>query len=784
MKFFKPDGSPDIDVVANLYPIKEAPVQFTATGALGITPKGPAIRAVNALSRGFRPGLKRIESDFGRIGYRFKKRYEQARVAARQLIEPYQDAINQMTRGLNKKDIDAIGDHLAARYYGEQLNPLTPNQARALAEHDEIQYLTGLKRSEPDTPLVNEYVNGELVQRPFKPKPNFFDQVPNRDFWKAVRRGTGEEYDHVKELFIDHQIKYGNVSPDKALEIWNSFTSHGKGLGPNPEFAQLRLPEGIGLPKELRMDWVNALRRKVTKQGLDIAFHRNFEADPELGPAMGYKTDGRGNQYELTDTRLGANDDVRAAIADYVGALDPDAQRFESWDRFFKSGLIQTLTQTWNYAQSPTVLGEWVRPRDAKGLVDGLAGALTRKAQIKAIQRGSVRAGRNVNPASAADVDDLLNKASDLVNAIDLVEPMEKIHRTFYDIVGETISKNRLKEGDAEFFNEVGPENWQSWDRNKLIDYTTARLVEKMAGGYSAEELPNWLLRGSGSRWKPFFSLARWSIGRANHWIDDVYKPAVRKGKLEPLIYSLAGGVLSVGMVNYLKEALTNRKPRELTWEEYLNMPADAKDTAYTLLSKANTAGYAGILGSVAFQVLAARKGERPYGFENPLIGGVAEIFERLGQFANAVARGDTTFDEGFPKLIKSIMIDRIQLARTFLEEKPDDGKREERIARRVGYLPPKPLEFGGSLTNPYGEAEAYRRDDSKALAELLTNKRLRGQPLRGPTTAIRSDRNYYRFIEDAQGVAAREAALERDRELTMRRRQTFSRARREMARD
>lgn len=722
-----------------------------------------------AVNRAVRPGITRVAAKFGPLGEKFKKHYEQMRVEARQLIEPYQDAINKTLATINTSQKNKIDQFLEDRYYtGKSSVQLSPEEQAAVAAHDEIQKLTGLERAKPNSPLVRQVINGTIQARPFVPVANYFNQAPNKRFWKAITRGDQAEKEAVRKLFVDHQMKFGGVNQQQAEEIFNDITTIASGkASPYVEYAQLRLPEGVGLPKELRLNAFDALQRQVNKQGMDIAWHRNLESDPDLGPQLGYREDGRGNPYPKgVANLLGSDEDVRAAMQDYVGLIDPSAQSFETADRLVKTLLVQTPSQIWNILQSAAQLGRVMRVDELGAALKGIKGFFSTPAQQEAIRRGSVRAGRNVNPASAEDAHGFFNGVSDLIQTLTATENLEKRHRTAFDVIGKSISQNRLRTGDTEFFNFWGPADWQSWSADKLTDYTTARFVESMAGSYSAEELPNWITRGSGSKLRPFFSLARWSVGQTNRFIDEVYKPAL-KGDIKPLLGSITGGLLSAGAINWLKEELTNRKPRELTWEEYLQL--GGKDTPYTLASKAATAGYAGALGNIAFQLVAASKGEKPQGFENPALAAATETGERLLQFLNAVQNGDTTFGEGIWPLMQQIAMDRIQLGRMLLESKPDEGKREEAIARRTGYLPPRNLS-SGTMVSPFSATGLTRRGDVEGLTGLISNRLARGQNPPGITSAVRTNPDYYKFIAEAQGPEAARAAIERDRELTKRR--------------
>lgn len=778
-------------------PVAVPPVESTSVVTPPVTEERSAGIApsvikpiVDAASLSFRPGLTRLEDKLGPIGGYFKKKYEEMKVLSKQLINPVMDEVNKAeSAGGNRNN---VSEYIYARKDGRPLPVLTPEEAAAVKRYDDVVRVAAIQKGAPNSPLINGRVP---ISTPY-----YAPEMGNKLFYNAANNKLPPaETARVRQLFIDWQMNKGGASLEEATQHWNNATTKRGDTTPlNVEYGQLRNPEGIGYPPELRANAWDALKRMVTKQGMDLGWHRTIESDPTLGPAMGYPENGRGVPYPAgPDNSLGRDSDVRVAMMDYVGGVGTRNQAFETGDRLFKSMMVQTPTQVWNLAQTFSSLGELVKGfGDLPPIFTAAAKALTTKGQQESIRRGSVKGSRNFSYSQAEDARSLLNGALDMIQHITLSEPIEIAHRSFFDHYAKIISENRLRAGDTKFFDQWGPADWRSKSVAELTDYTANRITHSQAGGYDAEELPNALLKGSTNPVRPLFSLARWSIGRSNHFIDNVIKP-LGHGELRPLIGSLTGGLLSASAVNYLKEKLVNQKPREMTWEEF-NKVAESidpntkqkrgtQDVAYTLLSKANTAGYAGFMGSLAFNMLAGAKGESPQGFANPLIAASTEGIQRIGQYLNAVQNGDVGWIDGLGTLTLQLAQDRIQLARTLLDDKEDTGKREEAIAQRTGYLPPKSVEFGGHLTNPYGPTGAYRRGDVEGLRGLIMNKLARGQEPPLPTSALKQP-GAYAFIRDAQGAGAQPgvplaadpavaARLEKDRQLSLKRAELFRQA-------
>ena len=704
----------------------------------------PAAKYVaGSISNKLRPGLERIGKNLGPIGAKFKKKYEQMRVEARQFIEPFQDEIHSFRRTLTSAEEKKLHEALMDR--ADSNTPpsgLTPRELDIIKRHDDIINLSFLEKTKPNSPFITTFdASGNIVTRPPRQTPYYTPALttPSKKFWSVISKGSDSaEWDRYRSLFTANiKREIPNMSDESANRAWVNYTNLAAGRNkPNAQYAQLRLPEGVRLPRELRANAFDALERMVNSQGHDLAFHRNLESDPELGPALGYEFNGRGEKYEAGRNILGSNEDVQYAMRDFVGGTSPVAQKFEAANRLITGLLVQTYSQARNLAQTPGVLLEILNPDEYHHVVTGLVKAIfSRSAQKEAMRRGSVRASRNVNPANALGnetmntLTDGMNKLSDIIQSVTLNEPLERGHRTFFDAVFKPVSMNRLAKGDVEFFDRIGPHDWRSWDADKLTDYTTARLSQMSAGGYSAEGLPNFLLRGEASLPKALFSLSRWSIERTNHFINNVIEPA-KKGNIKPLIGSLLGHAISAGAINWVAEQMTGRKPKELTWNEYFKL--GNKDTVYTVLSKANTAAFGGILSNIAFQAAAATHGELPRGYTNPALVAASETLERLFQYVNAVELGDVEPLAGLFTLGGQLLKDRVQLIRMMSADEPIEGMREEKIASRIGMSPKRTLSQN-TLPSPFTAQAAYRAGDSDRLRKIVTNRMIQGRELQTP---------------------------------------------------
>jgi len=243
----------------------------------------------------------------------------------------------------------------------------------------------------------------------------------------------------------------------------------------------------------------------------------------------------------------------------------------------------------------------------------------------------------------------------------------------------------------------------------------------------------------------------------------------------------MLGAAVTAGMINYIKEEITGRKPPELTWKEYLNL--GGKDTAMTLFSKAATAGYAGVLSELGLYATQLYHNEPVQGFNSPTFILEDNLVTRVRQWINAVHNGEADWS-GLGTLGVQLLKDQVQVAR-MLAPPVERGYREEKIARRLGYIPPQEsLEVEKS--NPFGLSASYLRGDADQAANVIRARIARGQKIEAPSRELRTEhmrgpdgtmRNYYSFVRDAQGQEAADAALARDIENTRTKYKTFSSA-------
>lgn len=760
--------------------------------------------AIEALKKKVKDTWYRVRGPMNRmlesgdpIKYKFAKTVQEMNEQRDRRIGELSQPITENRLTVNEEK--AVNDYLMERKYTGASNiKLNAAQTKLLDAVDAMYAATGNEKLSPDAPLIIEYDgNGKETHRPFKMTPGYVDE----NFSPAVRK-TLASNDSAAKAEIRSSVRNWILknNPEMTFDQADAYARNrvfGPVLGEegiNPEFKAARFAQGIGIPPELRGSAIEAALRHARKHATDMAWHQKIESNEVLNNALDLRVNGKGEKTpdvvynengKAIRQDLAGDTDVKDILADYVGTRKSGARTFENLNYVATSGKVQTWSQIRNLLTTPTSLMAHMNPSEYKYAIKGLMDAFSSKEQRASIMRGATRPDFNLGQTAALDAGEGASRLADMlgdvsgslvkgakaINKVTGVEYMEKVQRTFAESAGRSIARNRLSQGDVEFMNKWGPIEWRKWDPERLVDYIGVRISKASSGSYNAEELPSGLLQGANNIIKPFLSLSRQPIGQFNRYVDNVIKPA-RNGNLKPLIGSVLGGVLSTTGINYLTEQIMDRKPKELTAEEYLKL--GGKDKAYTLFSKAMTANYAGILSSLLFSAEQLRTGEASFGFNNVLMSTAEDTAKRIGQYVRAVDDGTVEPVDGLATLAGSLLQDNIQLFKV-LNPPEKSHKREERLARRTGYLPEKNI-GAGNIRDPFSAAEAYRQDDPAMLRKHIINSAMKTGQLPSPTTAL-LDPRVYGFIKDSDSLEAARSAAKEDLTTTAKRQSTYYRA-------
>lgn len=749
---------------------------------------------VEMLRAAVKPTTAQVAENYGDLGKTFAKRVESLDIHRDQLEQPKQQFVKELGKGVDEASAERIQQYGQEMYENNKSSiKLTPKEQEV---YDGLRLLadeTAKEKSGPNAPWINAIENGRHVVRPFQKQQRYWPSVRSAEVDKLVNdpKSDPARAAQLRKDFIDWVMKKTGASEEAANKIYAAQLHEKVGnQGPNPEFRGSRLESGIGLPPSWREpNALVAMRKYLNRHYTDLVYHQDIESNPALAKGLALSDMGKGDaipekvMHNGEEVQLGqiANKDTAAALRAYTGATDPGAQKFEKWLGFIHTLKLGPVTQTKNHIQTVGMLPGVIHPSEYPLVLKAWHDMFTPEGYARALQSGSVRAGRNITPGVAMDIDTGMTKIMDIANKYTGTEALAKANDVFLDTVGRGVAENRIALGDKDFLEKFGPPDWRTKSLDEIVNYAAARFTKNFAGAFNATEQPSYMLRGTGGPFSVLYKLSRWPIGRFNRWYENEYTQ-LKNGNPLPVISQLAGGMLSAGAVNYLVQALTNRKPKEMTWEEFLN--TGGKDKAYTIFSKIATASQTGLLGDLLFAGTQYMHGEYPRGYNNLLLKTASDTITRLNQFATAVSDGTTSFWGGLPTLAFSLMKDQIQVAK-LLDEQDDTGSREERIARRIGYLPPKGEFAAPGLDNPFSEAGAYRREDIPALTAALENKIKMGVSPSAPDSEVRNQRVYYQgepkgyydFIAEAQGQKAADAARERDYENTIKKRQMYSSA-------
>lgn len=746
----------------------------------------------------------------GEEGEHIAKLYSETLTKERMLDYPVQQDIKEARKffrsTLTPAERENVIEYKKDLFYnGTSSRTLNPKEQAALARIKDIEDIWTIRKSRPDAPWVTETdAKGNTRSRPFKIRfgwtPLGVTMKPEVQEILRNQSKYPDQYKYVAAKFAQDWSARHGITPEAALELFNRHYNVAATTerNPNAEFASLRFAEGMGVPREFAADDIfQALSSYSTRASKDLAYHQTLETDPVFAKSLGAEDNGRGQSIPNIVTTpsgravvkglLGGNEDIKTMLRDYIGASVPGQGRAEGGVHLATALAVGTASQAKDIFSVPSGMLEITGIKDAPKAIDGLLAMFNPKAWDKAIRGGSVRPVRQLTPTVAMEANTLATKLADLWSKVTFSEKFSQAGRVFADGWARAVIDARARAGDFELLKEFGPSNLGSYSYDEAKNFAASRIVQHVTSNYSAEKLPPQMTRGSGSALRPLLSLTRYPVERFNRWYDKAYEPALR-GNLGPLIRSALGGLVMVGAYNTIKEAITKRKPRELDWKEYLNLPdAGAREGLYTLFSKFDTLAYAGIASQLAFMSLQAASKEAPQGFNNMLLAAVEQTTKRVAQYAGAVAEGDVDPITGLGELGMQILKDRIQLvSMTASAIGEDRGNREERIARRTGYMV-QTGDVSKDMNNPFSASAAYRNEDPRALGKILANRARAGQRLTAPeaeyegryTPRFRGGRvvNYYNFIEDTQGPEAAAAAKARDIEATQRKYQTLSTA-------
>lgn len=744
------------------------------------------------------------------VGEHFTKQMYHTFLDRRQM----QSQLESVIEGIRKATKPTAEDSMAVTKYMSDMrrgvppsSPLTPKQVD-IANALKMYYDYIGEQIEKSGILIKDYRNdGSSFLRPFNKLTDYYPEMIAPEVDEILRTKGPDDPTH-KMLVANRleQIKaaYG-VDDPTALKIFEDMQRPGvmeNGM-PNPAFAGVRKAHGIGLPESwVDNDVFRVARRYANRVSTDLAFHNRMETDPVIAKALGLRTDGSGNAIPesvigpdgkpLTEAILKGKDAVETAFQDYAGFLDPTTREYQKYAGIASNFLLGPTSRGWHAARAANAMRAWMSVSENRYFVKAIGNMLKDYSGTKqqALQSGSLFPRSNVAPMVAMDHMDHWTRASQIYSTVNGAEGVTKASMTMLDQVARMIAGNRMLQHDTAFFDKWAQPEWRELIKtkeglSKVMDNTAANMTTTAWGTYTGKDLPGSLVRGSANPLRVFVALARAPIGRYNSWLQDTWAPATH-GQIGPLVHQLFGALLTAEGLEFLKKKLTGLGPPELTAKEFANLGGD-KDIPYTFFSKMVAGGFGGIMPQIAMELLKFHYGELGQGADSPGIIMGESLMNRLAQFENARRLGETDIPHGLITLAGALAKDNLQAYRQFIFPRIERGKREEAIARRLGYIPPLEAGQTGTRSNPFSTQYRYLYGDTSGIRSTMAARMARGQALSPPeaewegrTTPVRREgqlSNYYEFIRQAQGEAAMQEAMKRDQANTEKKWRTLSSA-------
>lgn len=738
----------------------------------------------------FKATIDRIADKPNPNGYRIAKVLTTILNQERALAGPLVERVKQAAKAVAPHEHEAVDAYIDDMMLNHKSSIVLPKHLQNLADAI-FEVERGVFEISKEGPWINE-VNADGSVTP-RPRNQIMDFV-HGEFKPEVRRIIEDNTDpvevrRIKELYHKDLLTQGATEEQAKSIVAARLSPQPIASTPSTLYAALRRPLGFKIPKELRAPYAESVLADVHKTVKDTMWNKYAEQDPIVAKSFGLPSDGRGNPTpDLVLDHTGnpvfddfaGDKDVAAFINTFAHGDSPQAQKFETINRTFSSFWVQTASQVRDLFGTLGILPETLKANQLHYAIKGLADAFMPGARAKAIESGSLRPGRNMNPASVDIASGMMNRLIDVSQTVTGAEATSASQRIWVNGVGRLTAESAISRGDKAFLEKWGPVDWEKWEHDKLVNFIAQELTGNVTGTYDARGLPNFALPGSKSGIAPFITLTRWPIERMNRFMKNVYDPA-KKGNIYPLIATFAGALLSKQAIEMLTEAITSRKPPELTWEEYLKL--GGKDHAYTLTAKLNAVAYGGILSQAAFSAVQASSFETPRGINNVLYSVAQDAGTRIIQFAEDLRDHRADFSKDLPIMLLTLARDNIQMLKYLTPMSDETGLREERLARRTGFLKNNKV-TDIKPSSPFSMAKIYNSGDVNRLSGVLKHQMnpVIGRPsIPGPTSAFRDELGvnpttkqpglgYYEFIKSAQGTNAANSAKARDINATIRR--------------
>lgn len=677
-------------------------------------------------------------------------------------------------KSLDKAETARVNRYLEdMRDNGDSFLILTDKEQQAVKQIREgLLYLAdnGIVRGGPGVNDAGQYRNLET-------DPNYIPHTIDEDVRKIAKAGGAAAEQLYKDWEAWYVRKLG-LSAEEAATLRNNYLEAIMSSDPRDSmrFNAITKAEGVGLPPSWRADTRKSLLYHAHRAAKNYAWFTHVQRNPDAAKILGVTDNGWGGTIDTsasTAASLSANPSVQAWLRE-VGGSRVNQDWISELTRVFSSIQLGPLTGMRDLVSTPAHLAELMPVGEADKTIKALLNVMTRDVRGDMERSGLLKAKELqpfefLTPGYGEETLDRVVEASRRLQGRNLLESGAR--QWAYEI-GRLVAQSRLAKGDMAYFEKLDLPGYRNLKPEDLVEAVGAKFVETSQGNYDANSLPSYLLSSSEEQRyiKNLLSLQRWSVGRFNHWYKNAWMPAMERGEFGPLLKSILAGAVTGSGVEALAEILFNQKPREMTWKEYSR--AQDPELVYTLFSKLQNAGYAGLFGNLLYQASRVKGGEIPEGVQNLGIDSAAMLGLRLKHLVDAYqSRGGASWDLLFD-FLDTVAKDNMQAYRLIRNaNRPDTGQREERLFQRSQGKSQISAGLSRAMSNPMDPMYDLRRattleEVNKALpvaASALANNPELNPRFNSSLRSLEQRPSYYDFVEQIQGELAGQQALARD---------------------
>ncbi len=746
--FKNADGTPKTDVSGVMYPLSSVPeTPFTMFGkrhaseslnsdsdssAAPIPPTDPVktstydyVKPISRVHAWTQPLLNKLAATGKPEAYIAQRlnEFTADRVGLHgELVTPVQRAISS----LSDESANRVRNFMRLEQQGKK--PSFTLNAKEKAVQDQIRS-TLVKIAEMQKEQnMKVFEGGKARDREID--PSYFPDVIDPSVTRIMTQKQGTpEANKLRNDFIKHYMDNSKSKSDKsrAEAIKQLETAFTKGTSARtPEFAALTTPAGFGLPESwASKDLGHIMTTYAERAANALAYDRQVVTDPISRKLLRIPVDGQGEKTkygeinalpdgtDISGVFLDQNDSVKAAMRHVTRDYSEKDVMYNVVSRAAKASIMQIPAGIRDVVSTPAIAAQMLKPSELPMLVK--AWGSIKSGYEQGLKNGTIR----LNTIGAQDAMFNDNKAFQVldsyatgVNKLMGREYLERFSRAYVNSVGEMLYDSRLASGDKKSLEKFLPKDNVKRTPEQERSYAVARMVESVQGGYDIRGLPAAALEGP---LQTILSLTKWSIERQNNFTKHVVEPA-RKGNLVPLLTSVVGGVLSGAAIQSLNKWISQSKPPEVTWEEYMNLKTD---DAYFWMSMASYSSILGLQANLAKSAMDYKNtGRTRFGIGDPVLSLGGDVAGTVKDAIEAYQiNGEMNFGMELTKSLASTLSENARAVLKYTEDQTEKGdKRDKKLFER---LSDKPKQASTVLdTNPFAGVDEKKFEKEKDMTK------------------------------------------------------------------